>query len=216
MAKPEAEPSIEEILASIRQIISDDDAPRTSDVDLSKKHEANDRASDLDLSQKAEDTNKPSFADVLELSQEIEEIEDEAEILELPSEEPEPEPAPIFTPAATQNEKPEQKSVSDFDLDLQTHENDILEDVATSELDSLFTDTAAKATTGAFAKLVGNIPVEREDNKTLYADGRITLEDIVKDLMRPMLRQWINDNMPRLVEKMVEKELEKLSRQVRD
>ena len=34
-----------------------------------------------------------------------------------------------------------------------------------------------------------------------------TLEDTVVDLLRPMLRQWLDDNMPRMVEKALRIEL---------
>ena len=34
-----------------------------------------------------------------------------------------------------------------------------------------------------------------------------TLEDTVSELMRPLLRQWLDDNMPRIVEKAFREEL---------
>ncbi|MFV0296195.1 MAG: DUF2497 domain-containing protein, partial [Hyphomicrobiaceae bacterium] len=34
-----------------------------------------------------------------------------------------------------------------------------------------------------------------------------TLEDTVVDLLRPMIRQWLDDNMPRMVEKALRIEL---------
>ena len=39
-----------------------------------------------------------------------------------------------------------------------------------------------------------------------------TLEDIVKDMMRPMLRDWLDDNLPPLVERLVREEIQRVSR----
>lgn len=39
-----------------------------------------------------------------------------------------------------------------------------------------------------------------------------TLEDLVKDMMRPMLRDWLDDNLPPLVERLVREEIERVSR----
>ena len=39
------------------------------------------------------------------------------------------------------------------------------------------------------------------------AAGVQTLEDTVARLLRPMLRQWLDDNMPRIVEKAFKEEL---------
>jgi cell pole-organizing protein PopZ len=44
--------------------------------------------------------------------------------------------------------------------------------------------------------------------------GGRSLEDTVKDMLRPMLRQWLNENMPRIVEKVAREEM--LSRTDRD
>ena len=38
-----------------------------------------------------------------------------------------------------------------------------------------------------------------------------TLEDIVKGLLRPMLRQWLDDNLPGMVERLVQREIEKIA-----
>lgn len=210
--KPEQEPSIEEILASIRQIISDDDEPRKAgDIELPK-----DEKFDIPLHAPEPSKQEPvrqNFAEVLDLTNEITEDEkvfdySEKEQPSIPLSEPivQPEP-PARRPELDLSLKEEPVRNSDLDLSAAA---------STDDIDALFSSPAADATTQAFAKLIGNIPVEREDNKRLYADGRITLEDIAKDLLRPMLRQWVDENVPRLVERLVEKELEKLSRQARD
>ena len=210
-SKPEQEPSIEEILASIRQIISDDDQPREADIDLSASAEEK-----FEIPVAASEPEKPaaSFASVLELTNEI------------PPEEPvsmsqsaiddidfgSVEEAPKFTiPAEPEAEDQPEEIITPFPPSAPVPKPHIEEPA-----DSVFGNIAAEATTAAFSRLIGNIPVEREENKTMYADGRITLEDIVKDMLKPMLRDWIDTHVPALVQRLVEKELEKLARQARD
>ena len=36
--------------------------------------------------------------------------------------------------------------------------------------------------------------------------------DLVKEMMRPMLKQWLEENLPGLVERMVRAEIERVSR----
>jgi len=218
--QPDQDPSIEEILGPIRQIISDDDETREAgDIELSKEEKF-----EIPVYQpepEPEQKTRESFADVLELTNEIKDDEEkvlnyEEEKFTIPLAEPEPmkEEAPRSSDLDLSAKEDNYKRESDLDLSMEESSMNI--DMGANDIDALFTAPAAAATTEAFSKLMGNIPVEREENKRLYADGRITLEDIAKDLMRPMLRQWIDDNVPRLVERLVEKELEKLAKQARD
>ena len=39
-----------------------------------------------------------------------------------------------------------------------------------------------------------------------------TLEDLVKEMLRPMLKSWLDDNLPSLVERIVRVEIERVSR----
>ncbi|MEW6257722.1 MAG: DUF2497 domain-containing protein, partial [Pseudomonadota bacterium] len=42
-----------------------------------------------------------------------------------------------------------------------------------------------------------------------------TLEGLVKEMLRPMLKTWLDDNLPRLVEDLVRQEIERISRKSR-
>lgn len=46
---------------------------------------------------------------------------------------------------------------------------------------------------------------------TMLGRGR-TLEDLVQEMMRPMLKEWLDENLPGLVERMVRAEIERVSR----
>jgi cell pole-organizing protein PopZ len=40
----------------------------------------------------------------------------------------------------------------------------------------------------------------------------ITIEGLVRDMLRPMLKEWLDENLPAVVERMVEKEIARISR----
>lgn len=40
----------------------------------------------------------------------------------------------------------------------------------------------------------------------------LTIESMVRDMLRPMLKQWLDENLPAVVERMVEKEIARVSR----
>jgi uncharacterized protein len=39
-----------------------------------------------------------------------------------------------------------------------------------------------------------------------------TLEDVVRDTLRPMLKSWLDENLPSVVERMVQAEIERVTR----
>jgi uncharacterized protein len=47
---------------------------------------------------------------------------------------------------------------------------------------------------------------------TLIGQNARTLEDLVKEMLRPMLKSWLDDNLPSLVERIVRAEIERVSR----
>ena len=47
---------------------------------------------------------------------------------------------------------------------------------------------------------------------TVLGQNARTLEDLVKEMLRPMLKGWLDDNLPGLVERIVRAEIERVSR----
>ena len=47
---------------------------------------------------------------------------------------------------------------------------------------------------------------------TVLSNNARTLEDLVKEMLRPMLKSWLDDNLPPLVERIVRAEIERVSR----
>ncbi|KIZ39532.1 MULTISPECIES: DUF2497 domain-containing protein [Rhodopseudomonas] len=47
---------------------------------------------------------------------------------------------------------------------------------------------------------------------TVLSNNARTLEDLVKEMLRPMLKSWLDDNLPTMVERIVKAEIERVSR----
>jgi hypothetical protein len=48
--------------------------------------------------------------------------------------------------------------------------------------------------------------------QTVLVQNARTLEDLVREMLRPMLKSWLDDNLPGLVERLVRAEIERVSR----
>ena len=48
--------------------------------------------------------------------------------------------------------------------------------------------------------------------RTVLVQNARTIEDLVRDMLRPMLKSWLDDNLPNLVERLVRAEIERVSR----
>ena len=174
-AKGQQEPSMEEILASIRRIIAEDN-----------------------------DAGKP---------------EEEA---------PSPPPPPIISPPPPPmrmaEPEPEPAAPEDDVLEL----TEVVEDEPEEEYrpaedlfpprrfempseEGLVSKATAAASTAAFAAM-HNRARERRGGEVYLGDGAITLEEIVKELLRPQLQEWLDQNLPGLVERLVREEIERLAR----
>ncbi|XBY46276.1 DUF2497 domain-containing protein [Methyloraptor flagellatus] len=47
---------------------------------------------------------------------------------------------------------------------------------------------------------------------TVLSSNARTLEDLVQDMLRPMLKGWLDQNLPTMVERLVRAEIERVSR----
>jgi cell pole-organizing protein PopZ len=68
--------------------------------------------------------------------------------------------------------------------------------------DRLISSMADSAVTQAFNMLT----------HTVFSQNAMTLEDVVKDMLRPLLKDWLDDNLPPLVERLVRAEIERVAR----
>ena len=206
MSEPrtQQEPSMEEILASIRRIISEDGS----------QDEANEAANgdaSADTLDDTDDLGAESFdseaLDVEPLDAEpmAEAVEDLAEpaadddILELTD---------IVDDAASGPEPiPPQAQPDPMDL----NEADMTMEPDGAGDDRMISPAAAAAATSAFSSLLARPEGGRDLGSMPIGDGN-TVEAIVRELLRPMLQEWLETNLPSLVERLVQREVEAISR----
>ena len=188
MTDPSApEPTMEEILASIRRIISEDDAPPAA---------AAEPEPDAVAAAPAPDPVVP---------------------------EPDPvEVAPAPTPFA-----PEPEVADDDVLELtDRYEEGLSESIgdlevapsepASTSYDSLVGDSAAASAASAFAGLAASFkapeaPPSSRGQDLNFASGA-TVEGMVAEMLRPMLKDWLDSHLPQIVQTAVQKEVERIAR----
>lgn len=77
---------------------------------------------------------------------------------------------------------------------------------------SLMSPETAATVTDSLAKLLAsNVSIETEKSA-----GKVTLEDIARELMKPLIKTWLDQNLPGIIDKAVQREVEKLSNRVLD
>jgi hypothetical protein len=199
---PEQEPSIEEILASIRQIISDDDEKESAVNGTPEPQSPPDTRPELPVAF-ADDMPKPAPADDL-----LEEDDDVLELTEIVD--ADPDEKPDFGVGLEESGDAFSTAAPAEEIEMPMPKQAMQESISSAAGDIL-TEAARSATIASMAKLAGNMPVTRHREY-----GNITLEDLVREMLHPMLKDWLSDNLPPMVERMVQKELEKLARQAQD
>ena len=70
------------------------------------------------------------------------------------------------------------------------------------EAASILSNEADRAVTRAFGDL----------NRGVLSQNVRSLEDVVQEMLRPMLKAWLDDNLPRIVERLVRMEIERVAR----
>jgi hypothetical protein len=225
------EPSMEEILASIRRIIADDDANKTAP----RPAEPPQAAAPAPAARPAPPPQAPppapprvtppepsldeaEAADPEPDSEPMADVEDQAsDILDLteqmaapmPQPAPAPKPAPQFRtidgsfdvsydeekPAPqmpiSAPQMPEARAPSeDNQYRAEARSNQLLSSVTSAAVDSAFNTLA----------------------QTVLVQNARTLEDLVREMLRPMLKAWLDDNLPGMVERLVRSEIERVSR----
>jgi uncharacterized protein len=78
---------------------------------------------------------------------------------------------------------------------------------APAEAPSLVAPEAATAAANSVGSLVRTLAAERS---TQVSSGGPTIEDIVRSELRPLLKQWLDTNLPSLVERLVRAEIERV------
>jgi len=202
MSDTEQEPSMEEILASIRRIISDDDKELEAATQENEEgQEVKDELLEEDMGAIPEPEAQPEPAaeviddddddddDILDLTDmEAADPEPLFEEQAYKEAEPEPEPEPLVSPVSP-TPKPQPAP-------------------STPAPATLVSPLQAGEARVSFERLTDKL---NEDYSELpIGNGAVTLEGLTRELVRPMLKEWLDQHLPMTVERLVREEIERL------
>lgn len=177
---------MEEILASIRRIIADDQ----------------DRAPRLRPDLPPEPTRHETKAPVAVAPEFVDEVTP-----------PEPEAPPLVEPAAEAKAAFAAFEAADLaearfeaEPELEPASPPIAAEAHPVPPAGLVSEAAGAAVTGSFGRLAATLHPPQPAR---------TMEEHVSEMLRPMLQAWLDENLPALVERLVEAEIERLARQRR-
>lgn len=206
--KETEEPTMEEILASIRRIIAEegDDAKTAAEPAEPVQNGAVAAEVDvLELTEVVEEAPTAAEAEVVE-ALELSEPMDEAEEVShaFAHNNPPDEPGEEAPPAVLVPE-PEPDSHGMDDL-AAASADDLADAVDPADLkDAIMSEHAGREVSDSFARLSDLLVAG-------YAGSDKTLEGMVREMLKPMLKEWLDRNLPDVVERVVAREVARLAR----
>lgn len=183
------EPSMEDILASIRRILAEDgEADQDDEVD------------DTSVPESPPETPPDAFAtaEPEPVAAAVPEIELDEELAEMPLELPEdiPDlPEAIEEPVAPPMPEPKVEEPV-FDL---------TPAMKAAAEHALISKPAAQSSTDVLSQLAKAI-LNRRDMS--ISASQVTLEEMVREMLRPLLKEWLDRNLPYLIERLVKREMD--------
>jgi cell pole-organizing protein PopZ len=202
---PDNDPSMDDILASIRKIISDDEA----------RAQVEGQGGGPTVGPGTANSPRPVVDPPIAPAADMRPKRDDVLLLTDLIEEPSTPPRPVAPPTPLPRIDP----VNAAEMP-QPNVDPMPERLtpAPSAVDqSLVGSTVAGATSSAFERLSQAMhesvppPAAAEPGPALGAGGK-TIEDLVKEMLRPMLKDWLDRNLPPMVERFVEREIARLTR----
>ena len=190
------EPTMEEILASIRRIISEDDAPAAEAAPAAAEPAPEPEVTtEREHVMAAEPKPAPAEEEVLELTERYEApaVESIGDLDVSAHEEPEPEPFPTAF-------QPEPEPVHHAPAPSE----------ASAPVEALVGAGASASAASAFAGLTASL--SRPEPAAPTGGSGPTIDALARELLRPMLKEWLDANLPGIVETAVRKEVERIAR----
>ena len=193
------EPSMEDILSSMRRILSEEDEGEGEEKAEAAAPEPEPEPKPEPETESEPEPEPEPVIDMVEPEPEPEPVIDlvepafEPEPEPEPAWEPEPGPLPVFGPEPA---SPPREDV--FDL------TPTMVAPAAGSGDIVSGETA-RTSTDVLSELARAI-LNRRDIGVGSRD--LTLESIVREMLRPLLREWLDRNLPYLIERLVKKEID--------
>ncbi len=213
-ADSQSEPSMEEILASIRRIISDDDEKDEAQEDSAAEETAESEAAEAEAAAEPEPEAEPE-ADEEAAASEEEDVLDLTEVVqeEEASDAAESEPADDEVELIDTDDEGE-AAVAEADMAADAAPAEPVPAPALETIDSLLAPATVAAATTSLAEVARQAGSGR-DQGHLLGGGR-SLEDVVRDALMPELKVWLDNNLAALVERIVREEIKKMVRRIED
>ena len=220
MSDPEgqSEPSMEEILASIRRIISDED--EEAGAGEADEAVAADESEPIELTQEVREDGT-----VVDLSATKAQLEEQSDPQGEPVNQGAADPGLKVASETMEDDKKTQDDSADKgdDIELVEGESEALEEQNAPEQSPAVTagdaDQGLLAENVAVAAMTSMTEVVRAAKTTAkptaLGDGR-TLEDLAREMIAPELKVWLDQNLAPLVERVVREEIKKMVRRVED
>jgi uncharacterized protein len=214
------EPSMEEILASIRRIIADDDATKSAQPAEPAKAPAppppqaapappppapRPPAAALRVAPPEPSLPEPDAASSDAGDAGRDEASDHSsDILDLTESMAAPMPPPPVSSSPMPDAAPQFRTIDgSFDVSYEeAAEKPAPQHHSGGERAQLMSRETSAAVDSAFNTLA----------QTVLVQNARTLEDLVREMLRPMLKSWLDDNLPGMVERLVRAEIERVSR----
>jgi len=208
------EPSMEEILASIRRIIADDDGVKPPAKPEPKTPEIKAAEPPPPAAKAPPPTPAPAASKQDDIDAMMAGLMDEApDPPSRPKPEPEPEdvlelteemqaPAPTFRKIEAMQDVVFDDAPERAPPPRAEPARPMPASAPPVSDDPIISSATAAAVDSAFNALA----------QTVLVQNAKTLEDLVKEMLRPMLQHWLDNNLPTLVERLVRQEIERVAR----
>lgn len=159
------EPSMEEILSSIRRVIARDDP-----------------------------SLKPGSRALSPMAEALPDNEDEDDILEL-----------------TEAEAPSDTATDDLQDDIPAMPAPAAPAIADSAIAELVSPLSAAASRSSLDVLAAVLASGKESSEAVAPTGDVSVNALVDAALRPMLKQWLDANLPAIVERLVASEIARIT-----
>lgn len=235
------EPSMEEILASIRRIIEDSDTDKKRDVEAVAAPIYTAPANDVSDAFNRSDSFHAEFHDTAHADEEPVAMLDEgdsglreasgasetgvASAMSHSPINPTEAASPALEPADYETPQPEAEApaartglenaddiefdmLADIDVfagDLEEGASDPVSEAASGDVPArppLISEQAGRQVAAAFGEL----------SEAFAASRRRSFDEMAEEMLRPMLQDWLDNNLPHLVERLVREEIERIAR----
>lgn len=206
------DPAVEEVLASIRQIMS---------LDMDETEQGNADSEVISFPAQLKRSNRKRSAESSDVLTLTEMITTDGSVVSLSNKEAEMAAKDATAKPESENEKEEtvEEKAAPLDLeDAQRDENDITVDnieaksISAEDIASLMSPEAVEKSAEAFSGL-HKLNEDMQQKIQSDAFGAQTLDQLMREMLKPLLKEWLDSHLPSLVKWLVAEKIEQMIRE---